>query len=199
MKYGLSIITFLLIIGIAGLSMFYNQGLYDQHLSAVHEDPSQASQISTRLINYFQAPGYVPPDIEKFTEQENEHLLDVKKRMCFIWYLVPVLLLLLLLMLHKKDAPVNLTLGAAAALILVQVSALIPFNLLFLIFHLVLFPSGNWMFPQSSALILTYPRPLWILMAGSAAYRIIALSLLTIIIAFLINRLTKNTTSIRKV
>ena len=192
-------ITLILIISISGLSMFYNQDLYYKHLESVHEDPSAAKQISDQLISYFQNSDYTPPNIDEFTELENSHLLDVKIRMCATFYLLPILIILLLYFLKLPDHLNQITGGAAYSLVLTALCSVLPFNLVFLIFHLILFPHGNWMFPQYSALIQTFPRPFWLFMAQSLAYRIIALSLFTLILVFVLNGIRKTDTSIRKV
>jgi uncharacterized membrane protein len=48
-----------------------------------------------------------------------------------------------------------------AALFVVAAAAALAFEPLFLLFHAVLFPQGNFLFPAGSNLLALYPDPYW--------------------------------------
>jgi uncharacterized membrane protein len=56
-----------------------------------------------------------------------------------------------------RDASIAAGLGAAA----VAITAAVAFDALFLAFHEVFFPQGNFLFPPDSNLIAMYPDPYW--------------------------------------
>lgn len=171
-----TIFTLFLVVFSAAFTMFYDLNLWNAHLAVVHEDPYNAGEVSKYLVHYFQEPEYILPVIPWFTPAELQHLLDVKIRMCFVYYLVPIAWIVWLYILLKgKNKSENLFKGGLVSLSSLLVG-LIPFPLLFVIFHGIFFPQGNWIFPPDHMIVQIYPPHFWFLMAKTLAARIFILS-----------------------
>lgn len=107
-----------------------------------------------------------------YNEQELSHLHDVQQVM--EWADVVFLLLLLasiaLLYHSKTDWKKYLRWGGittVAIVSLIILTLLLSFNTVFTIFHLFLFPQGNWIFPEESLLIQTFPLEFFMRMGMS--------------------------------
>jgi len=100
-----------------------------------------------------------------YTSSEVSHLKDVKGVMNLIDYLFYFRLIILILIItyYRKNKEQLMTLfkyGGFTTLILMGsflLFVLISFNSIFTIFHKILFPQGNWLFPSGSLLIQTFP------------------------------------------
>jgi integral membrane protein (TIGR01906 family) len=113
-------------------------------------------------------PQFVPPI---FTDDEYRHMADVRRVFEVARFLVPVSLVVLILRLQRARAvgsPVMWRLArdgsliAGALVALVGVVALVAFEPLFLAFHYLFFPQGNFLFdPATSNLIRLYPDWYW--------------------------------------
>ncbi len=101
----------------------------------------------------------------RFTPAERSHLEDVKKVMNsldFLFYLF-LLILTLIIVHHEKDikkitalfrwSGIVTVVGVGVLVILFYVH----FDAVFVMFHTLFFPQGNWMFPAESLLIQTFP------------------------------------------
>lgn len=108
-----------------------------------------------------------------FTSNEISHLVDVKQyitltRIFFILAFTTIISTLLHCLHHRDHLPVILTFmrhAALAAIGLVSSLALIigfMWNRFFITFHHLLFPQGNWTFPQASSLIRLFPEIFWV-------------------------------------
>jgi len=56
-----------------------------------------------------------------------------------------------------RDAGLAAAIGVAA----IAIAAVVAFDPLFLVFHEVFFPQGNFLFPANSNLLAMYPDPYW--------------------------------------
>jgi integral membrane protein (TIGR01906 family) len=111
----------------------------------------------------------VIPDL--FSADEYAHMADVRRVFDGAKFLVPVSLLVILIRLQRARArsPRAMwqlvrdgSLIAAACVVLVGVVAIFAFDPLFLAFHYVFFPQGNFLFdPATSNLIRLYPDWYW--------------------------------------
>jgi len=109
--------------------------------------------------------------ISDFSEKEQAHLTDVKKVIdwvCILYYLAIFLLVASAAATCRwlgndwKDIVAGtLHYGGAAAfafIAIVGLFSLINFDLLWRLFHAVLFPQGNWQFSANSLLITFFPE-----------------------------------------
>ena len=113
-----------------------------------------------------------PPLIPSlFTEDEYSHMADVRRVFEAAKFLVPVSLFVIVIRLQRARArsPREMwrlvrdgSLIAAALVVLVGLVAAFAFEPLFLAFHYVFFPQGNFLFdPATSNLIRLYPDWYW--------------------------------------
>jgi integral membrane protein (TIGR01906 family) len=102
------------------------------------------------------------------TEEEISHLEDVAAVFAVVKpvAIVTTLLALLLLLLALRDDPAaarTAGLVAAGVVLAVGIGAAVAFDPLFLLFHQVFFPQGNFLFdPTRHNLVLLYPEAYWL-------------------------------------
>ena len=115
------------------------------------------------------APQFQP--VPLFTADEYSHMADVRNVFVAAKFLVPVSLLVMVIRLQRARArsPRAMwelvrdgSLIAAAVVVLIGIVATFAFEPLFLAFHYVFFPQGNFLFdPATSNLIRLYPDWYW--------------------------------------
>ena len=112
-------------------------------------------------------PRFDPP---LFTDDEYAHMADVRGVFDGAKFLVPFALFVLIIRLQRARARSardmwtlvrNGSLIAAAAVALIGIVATFAFDPLFLGFHELFFPQGNFLFPPTSNLIRLYPDWYW--------------------------------------
>jgi integral membrane protein (TIGR01906 family) len=116
----------------------------------------------------------LPPTFEadvRFTDDEYRHMADVRRVFDGAKLLVPVGLFVMIIRLQRAGAVSSLerlhllrdgALLGAAIVALVGVVATVAFEPLFLAFHYVFFPQGNFLFdPATSNLVRLYPDWYW--------------------------------------
>lgn len=112
-------------------------------------------------------PRFDPP---LFTDDEYAHMADVRRVFDFAKLAVPVALIVIAIRLQRarqrgsramwalvRDG----TLGAAIGVAAIGIVAAVAFEPLFLAFHHLFFPQGNFLFPPTSNLIRLYPDWYW--------------------------------------
>jgi integral membrane protein (TIGR01906 family) len=108
---------------------------------------------------------------EVFTADEYAHMADVRRVFETARFLIPVSLLVIIIRLQRARARSpramwqlvrDASLIAAAVVVLIGIVATFAFEPLFLAFHYVFFPQGNFLFdPATSNLIRLYPDWYW--------------------------------------
>lgn len=126
----------------------------DEHYAIQH---TQGKEDTQQVLQYFWHGGTMP---EAFNEQEAQHLTDVKH---VLWGIAIIFLLSIIGLFFLPITPSLLRTTGIVVLVLLCLSAIIPFNTLFTLMHHVFFPQGNWMFPATSTLIQYYPYTFWLL------------------------------------
>jgi integral membrane protein (TIGR01906 family) len=105
-----------------------------------------------------------------FTAAENAHMADVRNvfigaRIVGIVAALVATLLLVRAARRGRRAAVVLARDAAIAAgigtAIIAVAAAVAFDPLFLLFHEIFFPQGNFLFPADSNLLAMYPDPYW--------------------------------------
>ena len=113
-----------------------------------------------------------PPAFEPrfFTDDEYAHMADVRRVFDGAKLLVPLGLVVIIVRLQRARARSsrdmwtlvrNGSLAAVAVVALIGIVATFAFDPLFLAFHYVFFPQGNFLFPADSNLIRLYPDWYW--------------------------------------
>jgi hypothetical protein len=111
-----------------------------------------------------------PTQAPLFTEDEYMHMADVRRVFEVAKFLVPVGLLVMIVRLQRARLRGSRAMwqlvrdgGAAAAIVVAAIGALsvVAFEPLFLAFHYLFFPQGNFLFPPTSNLIQLYPDWYW--------------------------------------
>ena len=101
---------------------------------------------------------------DEYTSLEVSHMGDVKRVIMNVervfWGVMGILLLLAGYLYRRERLLLALKYGGITAIIgmiVILLWAMIEFNSLFRVFHLLLFPQGNWQFGSDSLLIVTFP------------------------------------------
>ena len=105
-----------------------------------------------------------------FTSDEYAHMADVRK--VFIAFRIAAIAagavgLVTVLRVARRLRRAAVVLGrdasvaAAIGVTLIAVAAVVAFDPLFLLFHEVFFPQGNFLFPADSNLLAVYPDEYW--------------------------------------
>jgi hypothetical protein len=111
-----------------------------------------------------------PTQAPLFTDDEYMHMADVRRVFEGAKFLVPVAMLVIIIRLQRARLRGGQAMwqlvrdGSAAAAIVVAaigVLSVVAFEPLFLAFHYIFFPQGNFLFPPTSNLIRLYPDWYW--------------------------------------
>ncbi len=114
------------------------------------------------------------PDI--FTAEEKSHLEDVKTAILGAIISFFILVIALTYCVYKGDRHTILKKGSILLIAIIVIAIIVPFDFLFEIFHKIVFPQGNYIFPPDSILIKFYPNEFF------ATYAI-SIAILSLIIA----------------
>lgn len=118
------------------------------------EELGRSDELTKSIIQYFLSGDFSVP-VLSLSPAENSHLRDVKL-VVFNAELLLVLSLLGLFLLWPLSSKVLLWSGIVVIMIPVFLF-FVPFERLFVDFHLVVFPQGNWQFdPQDTTLVNVY-------------------------------------------
>ena len=147
--------------------LVFNTTFTDYLLNEEAEEPTH------QLLKYFQNRAEMP---EIFTEGEQSHLQDVKT---IVWSAIIsffILVIALTYCIYKGNRYIMLKRGSILLIAIILLAIIIPFDFLFKIFHKIVFPQGNYIFPPDSTLIQFYPNDFF------ATYAI-SIAILSLIIA----------------
>jgi integral membrane protein (TIGR01906 family) len=141
-----------------------------------YEDRLSWSRLSMQYLTNKAGPEFwasqrLPNGDAVYTERELDHFMDAKVTLqgaLRVWNISVIVLLALGLWawrrnwlaqyLHGLSRGGWLTLGLIAVIILLVI---IAFNQLFVVFHQIFFPQGNWMFNYSDTFIRLFPERFW--------------------------------------
>jgi integral membrane protein (TIGR01906 family) len=153
---------------------------------AIFATPAMAAQVSDQTISEvlfgpgtfaFEGPGGQP----MYTPDERAHMRDV--RTVFYGFMLVAVVSLVFLVASLQRRPRDAARWSAVArggiwlivaMIVIGLFAFFAFDTVFLLFHEIFFPGGNFSFPDNSNLIRLYPEPFWEL--TSAALGTLAIS-----------------------
>jgi integral membrane protein (TIGR01906 family) len=151
-------------------SEYTKNGVYDTLASQKGIDSGTVDDITGNILKYFKNDA----ELKYFSPAEKSHMADVKyliRTMQYIYYSAAAMCILLFFFCYKRyqqdkysfikilgKSMLYSSIAAVAFLILVFVTAVFSFDLLFTTFHLALFPQGNWTFSSSTLLISLFPQ-----------------------------------------
>lgn len=131
---------------------------------------AMVDDITSNIFKFFNGK----EDLQNFYSKETSHMQDVKSvinTMRIIYYTSVVLFVLLIATLYfyyKKDSIAFIdyvsktlyysSIAQLAFFALIFFWSVFYFDALFIIFHAILFPQGNWIFDASSLLITLFPQ-----------------------------------------
>lgn len=139
---------------------------YTEFLLTKYSTNSTAVPVTHQLIDYFQNQAEMP---EIFAENEQEHLRDVKR---VIWGAIIsffIFVIILTYCIAYGNRYLILKKGSIVLIAIIILAAIIPFDILFDVFHKIFFPQGNYMFLPDSTLIQFYPQQFFTAYAVSIA------------------------------
>ena len=183
----IGIILVPLVFFLTAFAMFvYNADFHSSLLDKYSNHPELGKEIDIKLINYFKSDAKIPPPINEFTAEENQHLLDVKIRInqTIAVYLILLASLLAILYFSNEKRKIFLYGGPLTALPFLIYEA-VPFDVLFEKFHLALFAFSRWQFPIESMLVNVFTTDFFYLFACSLTVYSIVLGLGSAILAWL--------------
>jgi len=175
-----SIAIFIIILFGSLNMMIFNKDLYYKEYSkngvylelSDNKDTGKeiATNITENIMKYFRNT----QDLNYFTPTEKSHMADVKhliRTMQFIYYGAAILSIALFFYCYKKfkedkymfikvlaRSLLYSSIAAGVFLVLMFLMSVFSFDFLFIIFHRIFFPQGNWMFDPSSLLITLFPQ-----------------------------------------
>lgn len=166
------IYTFILILA-SIFAVVMNLSLHEKFLQG-----EQARENNEIFIQYFQTGSPLEmANIQGITENEVEHIYDVRQLLVIGSFLVLALGLLLLLLWEKTQHKIIIFVSPLILAYLSLPSILLAkFDVLFDVFHRVLFTQGNYTFSSTSVLISTYPSSFFAQMSLSIATYFLASS-----------------------
>jgi integral membrane protein (TIGR01906 family) len=162
----LSTISLTFLVLFAAFAMVLNADSTYVHIS----DPA-LQQENKAILSYLSGPLFAENQQAFLTTEEQSHMTDVKFLfdVAFILSLVSLGILLGMIVVftwHKMkshfDELMSRTLRATGWSILLicfllGAMSLLNFDRFWILFHVIIFPQGNWMFPLNSVLITLYP------------------------------------------
>lgn len=146
----------------------FNNNYYISHFERnnIYEQVPEANEIMNNTIAFFQGEA----ELEYFSEDEQNHMEDVKillskfMKLVDILWLIFLVCLVVLFFLNKErfldDLFKQIFLAGLAAFILIALIFLasLNFSMMFGGFHKLFFSQGNYMFSENSLLIQLFPE-----------------------------------------
>ncbi|MEK6857399.1 MAG: DUF1461 domain-containing protein [Nanoarchaeota archaeon] len=132
---------------------FYNKVLVNNEINT-----TVGFEMSKDLIKYFGDYSDFKPGIKYLNDEENIHMQEVKRVINKVKLVfVASILLFLILVVSAKETNKIFFYGGILTILLPIIIYLIPFEVLFVLFHKISFV-GKWQFPLESIMIQTFPQ-----------------------------------------
>ena len=190
-----SIVLILIIIILLNFRLLiFNTGYYhkefNKHLIySKFESKNELENNLNNLFNYFKNKEELNNDF--FNEKERLHLIDVKKlinKLIFVLYLGSILLILFFIIYRNKNYIINsLISGSLATIIMILflfLIASINFSWTFLNFHYMAFSNDYWQLESTSNLIKMFPEEFFYDITTKILFNSLILSLIILIISY---------------
>lgn len=186
-KAGLLGATLPLFLLLASLnSVWLDMSNYEESFRNSGFDYSSSIHTTEQLFDYFKGPMEQEFSIELFDEKEASHMHDVKialKANYVIFYALGALWLVVLIM-DRRLFFRTMLIGGIAGLLVSIIISLIPFDFLFIWFHRIVFPQGNWLFAKGALIVTIYTEGLFERLAGMIFARFFGMLLAAVVIGW---------------
>lgn len=136
--------------------------------TSIYEIPKMSDEdyrkYQSQTIDFLLNKGQLP---DQMTENEISHMEDVKKVfiISMVVLIISIILVVFLKFKTKKEyfmqALKESSILAFLIIILLLILSLFNFEILFIYFHKIFFPQGNWLFPVNSTMIQVFPESLF--------------------------------------
>ena len=179
------LIAFIIILG--SFNYYLYSASFHGLLIKKYSDNSAHLEIDRNVTKYI--TGFSNELNVDFSEDEKSHMADVKKLIIFEEFLFIALLIGFFVLICKRKIYLNHFKKAALIMFLIALFSLIAslfFNSFFKLFHIILFPQGNWQFNLGSLMILVYQQSFF---REFFVRTIIVLFIVSFFIVFIINLL----------
>lgn len=178
----------------------FNENFYKAEFSKnkVYDKIENADIIAKGLMGFFKNKNKIPLI---FNEKEQSHLRDVKKliekgsTMLISLSLTNIILLSLLLFSSENKTKLlsKLTIFSGIFGLIIPLTIIVSeFSALFIKFHLIFFPHGNWQFSFASTLITLFPQQFFYGALIRIIINSVILSVALLIFGFVLSRISSN-------
>ena len=151
------LISFIIILGSFNLFL-YSTGFHGSLIKKYSDDTTHL-EIDKNVTKYI--TGFSNELNVDFSEDEKSHMADVKRLIVFEEFVFIALLIGFFVLAYKRKIHLNHFKKAALMMFLIALLSLIAslfFNSFFKLFHIILFPKGNWQFSSNSLMIQVYQQ-----------------------------------------
>jgi integral membrane protein (TIGR01906 family) len=159
------IISFIILIYLAAADLVINSDLfyrYEFDKNNIYSQLPSAYELKSQILDFFDHNTDLS---DSFPKKEKQHMTDVRNlidKAKILWNVLALINLtffsLILLLDKSKNRFRFLILNGIIFLIIPLILFFINFSDLFIKFHYIFFPNGNWAFPESSILITLFPE-----------------------------------------
>ena len=152
------LIAFIIILGSFNYHL-YSTGFHGSLIKRYLDNPNYL-EIDKNVTRYI--TGLEAKLNTDFDENEKSHMADVRKLVLFEEFVFIALLIWFFILAYKRKINLNQFKKAALIVFLIALLSLISslfFNRFFELFHLIVFPQGNWQFSSNSLMIQVYQQP----------------------------------------
>ncbi|MFH1399817.1 MAG: DUF1461 domain-containing protein [Candidatus Woesearchaeota archaeon] len=180
----LVISTVYLIVCINLFLVMFNLGLYQQEFEKLHtyEKIANADAVALDMIKYLKSESAIITS-GAFTKNEVDHLRDVRIIVQRLQILSVIMLLIWGGVVFRRNFKILASAMVYSGIFLVMLIAALflmanNFEWLFVKFHLIFFPQGNWMFSNESSLIRLFPKQFFVDMFTNILLRVLVCSVI---------------------
>lgn len=149
------------------LMISFNRPFYNNHIENTDFNKInkiEASNLIHNTIDFLMHKDYLD---DKFSENEKSHMLDVRKifdtiTILYFISILGIIASITYLKIKEKNftniyKPIKFaSISVLGICILIIILSVFNFESIFIIFHQIFFPQGNWLFPQGSLLITLF-------------------------------------------
>lgn len=173
-------------------TVLFDKAFYEKQFAGSGVNITMARETTEFLMDYFSAEVDAEPDFRLFTEEEKEHIADVKEVIgwvIFLFYLLIVSAALFIYFNYRSCKWGRTLLYSGIAAVAVPAALyVIPFDFIFSVFHQIFFEPGTWTFPAGSTLITVYPFSFFYNAAFAVFFRGFVTGWLLIIFGFAVGK-----------
>ncbi|MBR9692603.1 DUF1461 domain-containing protein [Candidatus Woesearchaeota archaeon] len=183
------IVPLFILVGFVGV--FYDHG--ENSVYAKQEWTPEQERIANDTFTFL---NFEEVKLTAYNDKEILHLIDVRNRFKTLFRTAGIILLALIILIltakQTRELFQNMLfyggLGTLGVIVLLAILALIDFENFWIQFHYIVFPHGNWAFPEGSTLIQLFPERFFFNFAISTILAIGSYGLASTLIGYLWKR-----------